>query len=596
MTLRGLLATTVRSSAQNNRLQIQRATFASWSVHSETGIVSSKDKDAPTFQTIIGLEIHAQLNIPDKLFSSAPRPNTSFPRPNSYIDPFDLGVPGFLPQVSQSAVQAAVLSAAAVRCKIPPRSRFERKHYFYADLPLGYQVTQQRWPIAKEGLLVCHPHHQTSKKKKAKPFPARIERIQLEQDTGKTIVMPSGIGTTSMDSWVDFNRAGSALIEIVFYPDIRSSLQAATAVETLRSLLRHIGTCDGKMEEGSLRCDLNVSIAPIPKESDPNKLKDLADQTPAWLQYTGNRVEVKNLNSLRQVQQAAEYEAIRQTKAYLNGEPTGQETRTFDVKSGKTVVIRTKEGAKDYRFMPEPDLPPIVLDNEVFGGMDIDQFLDTTLPELPEDARQRLRKDYGLSEYMANVLTGDPPAIQMFDEAVQAAYDQLGDSTVKGVPGNVSNLLSNELFALVREHEMVKAHEESESGEASVKFSAVNGVQLGHVAALLANGTISSTMAKQLIRILYTEEVGRDVLVVAKERGFELISDAEQLAVVCRQVIEENPPELEKYLLGGKFARKIEKFFLGKAMQKTSGNAHPERLREVMEEVLDEIAPDVERE
>lgn len=351
---------------------------ATWTVDSITGIVSSKTKGTPRFQTVIGLEIHAQLNIPTKLFSGCPRPTSSYStKPNTHVWPFDVGVPGFLPRLSQEAVQAAVLSAAATNCIIPPVSRFERKHYFYADLPLGYQVTQQRWPLAKDGVLTCQAFKTKTKKKSHKSklssdsedtFVARIERIQLEQDTGKTIMMPRKDGTT--DSLVDFNRAGCALIEIVFSPDLRSSLQAATAVETLRNLLRHIGTCDGKMEDGSLRCDLNVSIAPILDDNtndDDNNDKDDDDNI---LERTGNRVEVKNLNSLRQVQQAAEYEAVRQVEAWMNETPTSQETRTFDVKTGKTVVIRTKEEAKDYRFMPEPDLPPLVLDEKVRTSID----------------------------------------------------------------------------------------------------------------------------------------------------------------------------------------------------------------------------------
>ena len=338
----------------------QTHSFASWSVDSTTGIVSSKAKGSLRFQTIIGLEIHAQLNIATKLFSSSPRPTSSFTKPNTHVFPFDVAVPGYLPRLSQEAVQAAVLSAAATKCHIPRVSRFERKHYFYADLPLGYQVTQQRWPLARDGILECQIQHGSKRKKNASAgddssFSARIERIQLEQDTGKTIMVPRRDGTT--DSLVDFNRAGCALIEIVFHPDFRSSIQAASAVETLRVLLRHIGTCDGKMEDGSLRCDLNVSVAPLTEDNKDDGL-DI-------LKRSGNRVEVKNLNSLRQIQHAAEYEAIRQVEAWMDDHPTGQETRTFDVKSGRTIVIRTKEVAKDYRFMPEPDLPPVILDNKV---------------------------------------------------------------------------------------------------------------------------------------------------------------------------------------------------------------------------------------
>jgi aspartyl-tRNA(Asn)/glutamyl-tRNA(Gln) amidotransferase subunit B len=294
--------------------------------------------------------------------------------------PFDVGVPGFLPRLSQEAVQSAVLTAAATKCEIPEISRFERKHYYYADSPLGYQMTQQRWPLAREGVLVCHK--QRKKKKKASnddTFSSRIERIQLEQDTGKTIMTTRNEVTESL---VDFNRAGCALIEIVFYPDLRSARDAATVVETLRNLLRHIGTCDGKMEEGSLRCDLNVSIAPLEEKDN--------EETSSILDRTGNRVEVKNLNSIRQVQQAAEYEAVRQAEAVVNGDPTSQETRTFDVRTGKTVVIRTKGGAKDYRFMPEPDLPPIVLNSEVSPSPNQILFNSRMKPKIDLSASKRL--------------------------------------------------------------------------------------------------------------------------------------------------------------------------------------------------------------
>jgi aspartyl-tRNA(Asn)/glutamyl-tRNA(Gln) amidotransferase subunit B len=368
----------------------------------------------------------------------------------------------------------------------------------------------------------------------------------------------------------------------VFYPDLRSASEAAVVVETLRNLLRHIGTCDGKMEEGSLRCDLNVSITPL---EDNTQDEDI-------LKLTGNRVEVKNLNSIRQIQQAAKYEAIRQAEAYINGDPSGRETRTFDVKSGKTIVIRSKEGAKDYRFMPEPDLPPVVLDNEAFGGMSLESFLDMALPELPNDARDRLQRDYGLSAYLAGVLTGDPPSIQLFDTAVQEARKQLsGERQLKAVPESVANLLCNGLFALKRETDLkVK---ETLGVENSVEFSKVDGEQLGEIVALIVEGTISNTMAKQLLKVLHDEDVGKKARQVAKERGFKLITDKEELAKICHDIISTSPEEMERYNMGGKYAQKIKKFLLGKAMAATGGNAHPERLNEILMEVLEEIEPDV---
>mmetsp|Transcript_30321 Transcript_30321/g.50374 ORF Transcript_30321/g.50374 Transcript_30321/m.50374 type:complete len:632 (-) Transcript_30321:224-2119(-) len=609
-----------------------RRDFSQWSVDSEKGVVCFQGK--PRYQTVIGLEIHAQLDISTKLFSGCPVDgnhrgtgcgstsptslssssslSSLFQKPNTSVWPLDVAVPGVLPRLSQEAVQAAVLSAAATKCELPRVSRFERKHYFYADLPLGYQVTQQRWPLAREGRLRCQRSNRGNKK--AKPskksrmagdddnddsFTVRIERIQLEQDTGKTVIMTNP-KTRRKESLVDFNRAGRALIEIVFYPDLRSSVDAATAVETLRSLLKHIGTCSGRMEDGSLRCDLNVSIAPLENMDQEKTSITTQNKDHAIVQHTGNRVEVKNLNSLRQVQLAAEYEAIRQAEAAANGSPTLQETRTFDVKTNQTVTIRTKEVAKDYRFMPEPDLPPLILNEEVFGtpGMDLEGFLESNLPELPEDAQRRLKTSYGLSDYMASVLTGDPPAIELFDTAVHHANRQLTmDRERKKVPETVANLLCNELFALVRELEMQRLIEEGildGTGETSVRFSRVDGNQLGEVVALVLEGSISNTMAKQLLRVLYEEsnELKQfSAREVAQKRGFQLISDSVELAKIAHRVIAENPEEMERYKLGGKFARKITKFLLGKSMAASQGNAHPERLNEVLVEVLEEIAP-----
>ena len=621
-----------------------RAKAQTWSVDSDTGVVFFEGK--PRFQTVIGLEIHAQLDISTKLFSGCPVPNsakrsasTNNSKPNSSVWPMDVGIPGFLPRLSGEAVKAAVLSAGAMKCVVPTMSRFERKHYFYADLPLGYQITQQRWPLARDGIVTCrrpgsnnHSKKKKNKKKSKKSgsksdddddtFRFRIERVQLEQDTGKTLADAyTNPVTNRKESLVDFNRAGRALIEVVSHPDLRSSTQAAIAVETLRSLFKHIGICDGKMEEGSLRCDLNVSIAPIVEgdgadEFIVNSFDDIS--------RTGNRVEVKNLNSVRQVQQAAEYEALRQSKAILlDDSPTSQETRTFDVKRNCTVVLRTKEGAKDYRFMPEPDLPPLILNEEAFGEgiKNVQTFLEENLPELPDGARQRLQDAYGLSDYLASVITSDPPAIAFFDESVyeaklQLATDVVGEREKRKIPETVANLLCNELFALVREFEMQRLVEEglidtSSTGggggasDSSIRFSRVSGYQLGEVVALVLEGVISNTMAKQLLRVVYSDAVmeaeesesatssatSSSPRKVALERGFQLIVDAEELATLCRTAIDSSPKEMERYKLGGKFATKITKFLLGKAMGASRGNAHPERLNEVLAELLEEVAP-----
>jgi aspartyl-tRNA(Asn)/glutamyl-tRNA(Gln) amidotransferase subunit B len=339
----------------SNKKRLLRS-FASWAVDLETGAVSCDLK--PVFQTVIGLEVHAQLEVPTKLFSNAKGSITLSSVPNTAVHPFDVAVPGSLPRLSKEAVQQAVRTAAALQCDIPPVSRFERKHYAYADLPHGYQVTQQRWPLAQNGTLCCRSRRRKKRQNQSamlsKEFYVDINRIQLEQDTGKTTNFKN-----DQESWVDFNRAGCALVEIVMAPQLKSPRQAGVALDTLRSLLIHIGTCNGRMEEGSLRCDLNISLSPISSSLSNNIISSNGGESA--------RVEVKNLNSIRHVVKAAEYEAKRQAQELHEGtgEEKRSETRTFDASTSRTILLRRKEGEDDYRFLPEPDLPPVVLNEEV---------------------------------------------------------------------------------------------------------------------------------------------------------------------------------------------------------------------------------------
>jgi aspartyl-tRNA(Asn)/glutamyl-tRNA(Gln) amidotransferase subunit B len=490
-------------------------------------------------------------------------------------------------------VHAAILTAAACRCEIQYTSRFERKHYFYADLPLGYQMTQQRWPLARNGTLVCRRRVSKVKKKNKTEHDDQfisvgIDRIQIEQDTGKTTTVSrkDSDGATVTQSLVDFNRAGCALVEIVFDPDVRSANDAAAVVTTLRDLLKHIGTCDGRMEEGSLRCDLNVSIAPWDSSEEPmdteNPFRGLLPPG------TGHRVEVKNLNSMKQIVAAAEYEAKRQAVAHLEGNPTTNETRTFDVKTGKTVLIRSKEGAVDYRFMPEPDLPPLVLNEDVLDGLSVDDFLATRMRELPEANVARLKNDFGLPEDVAIVITGDPPAIAFYEEAVRVAQHALGGGSRK-VGKTVSNWLCNDLFGLVKE-----AAEDEEL--ASVQHSAVSPSQLGELVVLLEEGTVSTPMGKKLLIAMYKEDIGKSPREIADERDWKVISDLDQLKSICRAVVNDivNMAQVEQYKTGGREAQRIKKFFVGKVMAASRGNAHPELLQDALNEILDEVAPGVD--
>lgn len=472
-------------------------------------------------EVIVGLEVHAQLDIRSKLFAPPAKP----------FHPFDVAVPGTLPVLSQSAVRSAVLAAAALRCNIQETSRFERKHYFYTDLPHGYQITQQRWPLATGGII--HAPDSLS---------CRINRIQLEMDTGKS-------NTYGLFTRVDFDRAGRPLIEIVTEPDLRSSDDAVHVVTELRNILLHAKVCDGRMELGHLRVDVNVNI------------QRNGQRTP--------RVEVKNLNSLQQVRDSIEYETQRQLSTDYNH----AETRTWNPSTKRTELLRVKDTAQDYRFLPEPDLPPLILNKDVLGTHTVEEFVQSNLPELPAAAYERLQKVYSLTHDQAKVLTNDPPAIAFFDLAAQATR------TSKAMTRRVANLICNELIAVIKVQEGV------ENG--SLMNSKVSPTQISEIVQLVEAGTLSKTMAKNLLVVLYVEEQGRTPSEVAKERGLEMIANADQLRTLCEGVMDAHLDELELYKQGGKYERKIRKFFLGKCMAASNGQAQPERLREVLFECME---------
>lgn len=511
----------------------------------------------------MGLEIHAQLDIPTKLFSNAPSTtttNTSSP-PNSALHPFDLATPGFLPQLSKSAVQAAVLASASLNCDIQSESRFERKHYSYADLAHSYQITQQRWPLAVNGTVTCTVANKQGKKKTNEVIACRIDRIQLECDTAKTIVSTADIHF----SLLDFSRAGCALIEIVTHPDLRSSQQTAAVVAHIRQVLQHINVCQGKMEMGQFRVDVNVN------------LERLSDK------QRSPRVEVKNLNSIQQVIRATNYEAMRQASVFEK-ELCRQETRTWDVLASRTKLIRVKDAEDDYRFLPEPDLPPLVLNTECFGGLSLERFINSNLPELPSVAIQRLQDAYGISSYQANVIANDPPAIQFIDEAMK----QAPPGHVRDFAKIVGNLLCNELFALV------KSVANFDEDDASISYSTVSAHHLGELAMMQHTGIVSNTMAKKILAFMFHSDEGVAPNQVAEKHGFRLISDPETLLRLCRDVIADHPEELDVYRHGGKYVTKMTKLFTGKVMAVCNGNAHPERLQEAVEQALESASSEKE--
>ena len=591
----------------------------------DNGIISliEDGKYIPIYKSVIGIEIHAQLAVPTKLFSSGPtkfHPHYS-PTSNTSTSSHDISYPGTLPMLSKSSVQKAVISAAALKCDIQEISRFERKHYTYADLPFGYQVTQQRWPLAKDGVLNCRryspPKPKKKKKKKkgsagngdgnksdesslSKFFSVGIDRIQMEQDTGKTT--SSSIDDSKTRYLINFNRAGSTLIEIVFKPQINAAHEAASVVSTLQSLLKFLDTCDGKMEEGSLRCDLNVSIYPLSdKGKDFSNIEE--EENNPFQQYlpegVGNRVEVKNLNSIKQIIQSAEYEAIRQTQQILDGTPTGRETRTFDPKSGHTIKIRDKGGAVDYRFLPEPDLPPLHLDKNVLDHDSLQNFLKSNLPELPEDALERLISQYGISEASAIIITSDRPAIAFFEETVQLCISDLENSEgidTSKIATMVANWLCNDLFALIKESATHQLHGEDIHHPISVEYSNVNSTRLAKLMTLIVQEIVSTTQAKKLLQVMFSDDLESLPGDIAEKNGWKLITNMDDLQQLCRDVIlcEKNSKQFNQYKQGGKNIRKMSKFFKGNIMKESKGNAHPELLGKALDSVLHELAPDVE--
>lgn len=374
----------------------------------------------------------------------------------------------------------------------------------------------------------------------------RINRIQLEQDSGKSIHDASSARTL-----VDFNRAGSALMEIVFEPDLRSAVQVGELVRTLQSTLRRLGTCDGNMEEGSIRCDLNISVR-------------RAGDTNSW----GDRVEIKNMNSIKNMVAAAEFEIKRQISALEEGGKIERETRTFDVISGQTRRLRSKEGAVDYRFFPEPDLPPLIVEQSLV------EELKQTLPELPQDTRKRLMEQYGLSSYDAAVLVGEEGAVQYFQEVAQERD-----------PKSVANWIINDLFGLLKSPE--------KGGSGDLKGSAVSAKRLGQMLDLVKTGMISNRVAKELLEVMLVQDKESEPKDIVERLGWQQLSDPQEIEKVCRDVVTH--PANEKQRAQYKSGKgRMRSFFVGQVMKATNGKANPLMLEEVLTKVLHELLPSYE--
>jgi len=474
------------------------------------------------FETVIGLEVHAQLKTNTKIFCGCP---TSFgAEPNTNVCPVCLGMPGVLPVLNKRVVEFAMKMGLATNCRINRVNQFARKNYFYPDLPKGYQVSQFDLPICEHG------HVEIEVDGVARRI--GITRIHMEEDAGKLVH-----SERDPESYVDLNRAAVPLIEIVSEPDIRSPEEAAAYLKKLHSILRYLDICDGNMQEGSFRCDANISLRPKGREE------------------FGTRTELKNMNSFRNVQRALEYEERRQRDILLDGEEVVQETLLWDPDRNVTVSMRGKEEAHDYRYFPDPDLVPVVISDEWI------EEARASLPELPEERKKRFMEGLGLPPLDAEVLTSSKDLADYF-EAVLAVFDQ---------PKKVSNWMMTELMRELK-------------GEDAVDVSSckVTPEHLGALLAMIDKGTISGKIAKTVFADML--ETGKDPRAIVEEKNLVQMSDEGEIAAIVRGILEANPAQVEQYRAG---KTKVLGFFVGQLMKQTKGRANPQLANRLFKKELD---------
>ena len=475
--------------------------------------------DSGEWEIVLGLEVHAQVISDAKLFSGAP---TAFGAdPNTQVSLVDAAMPGMLPVINERCVEQAVRTGLGLNAKINLRSVFDRKNYFYADLPQGYQISQFKDPIVGEGEVEIDLPD-------GKVRTIGIERLHLEQDAGKSLhdQHPS-------QTYVDLNRSGVALMEIVSKPDMRTSDEAAAYLAKLRSIVRYLGTCDGNMDEGSMRCDVNVSVRKPGGE-------------------LGTRCEIKNVNSIRFVKQAIEFEARRQIEIIEDGGKIVQETRLFDPGRGETRSLRSKEDAHDYRYFPDPDLLPLILKQEFVDG------IKASLPELPDAKKARFVKEYGLTAYDSGVLVAERETAEFF-ETVAKGRD--GKEAVK--------LVTGDFFAMLNRRGV------------GIDKSPISAANLGKLLDLQADGTISGRIAKDLFVAM--EETGKDPAVLVEERGLKQVTDTGAIEAAIKAVIDANPGQVAAY----KAKPTLMGWFVGQVMKSTGGKANPKIVNELLRKALD---------
>jgi aspartyl-tRNA(Asn)/glutamyl-tRNA(Gln) amidotransferase subunit B len=482
------------------------------------------------WEIVVGLEVHAQVTANAKLFSGA---GTGFgAEPNAQVSMVDAAMPGMLPVINGECVRQAVRTGLAINAQINKWSRFDRKNYFYPDLPQGYQISQLYHPIVGEGWLDIELDDGTKKR-------IGVERIHLEQDAGKSV---HDLHPTM--SYVDLNRSGCALMEIVSRPDIRSPAEAGAYVAALRQLLRYVGSCDGNMDEGSMRADVNVSVRKAGAEF-------------------GTRTETKNVNSVRFIMAAVEHEARRQVDVIEGGGSVIQETRLFDPGTGTTRSMRGKEDAHDYRYFPDPDLLPLVFD---------DAFVDAcrdSLPELPAARRARYEAALGLSPYLAAVLTAEKETADWFETALTATTVRLGKPEAEVAP-RVANFVSTDLFGALKK-----------LGK-DISDSPVSADGLAELIALAADGTLSGPLVKQVFEAML--ETAESAGHIVETRGLKQVSDTGAIDAAIQGVMDTNPEKVAEYRSG---KDKLFGFFVGQVMRAMAGKASPGVVNDRLKALLD---------
>ena len=492
------------------------------------------------YEPVIGLEVHIQLQTNAKIFS--PDANVFGAAPNTQVDPISLGHPGTLPVLNEKVVEYALRLGVATHCSFADRSVFARKHYFYPDLPKGYQISQYDTPICYDGYVEIFPD-EDEEAPAASPDSRRVglTRIHMEEDAGKSIHDPDG------STRLDYNRCGVPLLELVTEPDLRSPREAYLFLQRLRQLVRYLGISDGNMEEGSLRCDANVSVRPRGREA------------------FGTRTELKNMNSMRHVEQALDYEITRQIAAEERGDDIAQQTLLWDADSGTTRPMRSKEEAHDYRYLPDPDLVEVQIEDEMVEQVRAD------LPELPRARRRRFVEEIGLPGYDAGVLTEERAVADYFEETLRHLYKRTKGGDTDAQAKAVSNFVMTEVMRTLNDRDL------------AVDELAVTPERLAQLVYLRLEDEVNSNGAQEVFEAML-EEPDKSAGRIADERDLIQVTDRDAIAPVVEAVLDDHPGKVDTYL-GGKEG--LLGFFIGQVMQRFDGSPDPELVRSLLREKLD---------